>query len=65
MITPTPGYVLIEPLEKETTSENQKVLDTLNTLSPLLSAEIVKRMTTTQLFELIGVTEPSTNGVDR
>jgi len=44
--------------EIELKSEKQIVLDRLNSLSPLLSAEIVKRMDDKQLFDLIGLNIP-------
>jgi hypothetical protein len=53
------GYA---PLEKNTPSEQEQILNTLNTLSPLLAAEIVKRMPDEELFKLVGLkitTEPN------
>lgn len=44
-----------DPIEKTTPSREQKILDTLNSLSPLLSAEIVKRLPDAELFKLIGM----------
>lgn len=44
-------------------SENQVILDTLNSLSPLLSAEIVKRLGDKELFKLVGLPE-NTQGIN-
>lgn len=53
----------LQPLETTTPTQNEKVLQTLNTLSPLLSAEIVRRMPDADLFKLIGYepTDTTTN----
>lgn len=37
--------------------ENQKILDTLNSLSPLLAAEIVKNMPPEKLLSLVGIND--------
>lgn len=51
------------PLEKTTPTEQQQILNTLNTMSPLLAAEVVKRMPDDKLFELIGLNiNTPTNG---
>ena len=44
-----------KPIEKQIPTEQETILNTLNTLSPLLSAEIVKRMPDNELFKLIGL----------
>ena len=36
-------------------TENQKILDTLNSLSPLLAAEIVRNMPPEKLLEIVGI----------
>lgn len=36
-------------------NENQKILDTLNSLSPLLAAEIVRNMPPEKLLEIVGI----------
>ena len=53
----------LQPLETTTPSATEKVLQTLNTLSPLLAAEIVRRMPDKDLFKLIGYepTDTTTN----
>lgn len=63
----------LDPIESTTPTHEQAVLDTLNSLSPLLSAEIVRRMDTAQLMKLIGLQatppvtttpQPATNGTN-
>lgn len=45
----------LDPLQVEIPTDSDKVLQKLSTMSPLVSAEIIKRMDDDTLFELIGL----------
>lgn len=45
----------LDPIVRELPTEQEKILATLNSLSPLLAAEIVKNMPTEELLGLVGI----------
>ncbi|MEJ8803124.1 hypothetical protein [Pontibacter sp. H249] len=49
------NFLGLQPLETEQTSEGQKTLNALNSLSPLVATKVLESMTKEQILDLVGL----------